>query len=61
MRVSFEERQRRSLQVLYARLRGQLDQRVGREKRILRSYLRALDRRLRAEADPGAKEDHDYA
>ena len=39
-------RGRRRLRALYARLYGQLDQKVGREKHILRTYLEALARRL---------------
>jgi len=33
---------RRHLRTLYARLYGQLDQRAGREKHILRRYVHAL-------------------
>ena len=57
-------RGRRRLRALYARLYGQsegpsapqrsetqLDQKVGREKHILRTYLNALGRRFREETE----------
>lgn len=40
---SFEE----SLRYMYRHLINQLDQKVGREKQILRKYIRALDARIR--------------
>ena len=52
---------RRRLRALYARLRGQLDQKVGREKRILRTYLEALGRRLGKESEKPTKEDQPHA
>ena len=36
-----------SLRLTYRRLINQLDQKVGREKRILQKYTRALNRKIR--------------
>lgn len=52
---------RRRLRALYARLRGQLDQKVGREKHVLRAYLQALGRRLGKEGEQPTKEDQPHA
>jgi len=35
---------------IWQRLVGELDQRTGREKQVLRRYLRVLDRKLRTRA-----------
>jgi len=54
------ERHRR-LQALYARLYGQLDQKIGREKRILTRYIRALDRLLKEESAQREEKDRRHA
>ena len=48
---------RQRFRALYARLYGQLDQKVGREKHILRAYLEALRRRLKRETSHQVEED----
>jgi len=48
-------RRRRQLEALRARLYGQLDQKIGREKHILRRYIQALSRSLREQSREKAK------
>ncbi len=57
--MSFSRRRR--LQVLHARLYGQLDQKVGREKHVLRAYVQALGRRLRKESQQRTEGDQPHA
>ncbi len=52
---------RRRLRVLYAHLYGQLDQKIGREKDILKRYIHALGHLLREKSVPGKSEDRHHA
>jgi len=52
---------RRQLEALRARLYGQLDQKIGREKRILRRYIQALSRLLRERPVQGEGEGRHHA
>ena len=54
-------RQRRQLEVLHARLYGQLDQKIGREKRILKRYIQALSRLLGERSVKGKGEGRHHA
>ncbi len=52
---------RRRLRALYAHFYGQLDQKIGREKDILKRYIHALGHLLREESVPGKGEDRHHA
>ena len=54
-------RRRRQLEVLHARLYGQLDQKIGREKRILKRYIQALSHLLRERSVKGKGEGRHHA
>ena len=54
-------RRRRRLRALYAHLYGQLDQKIGREKDILKRYIHALGRLLGEESVREKGEDRHHA
>lgn len=55
--ITRNDRYADSLRRTYRHLVGQLDQKVGREKQILRKYMKALNREIR-ESSPSGVSNH---